>query len=279
MSPVRDRSRIESTACSTVGVEPVLEVGCGRTLACASTSTRRAPPAMPDRSSHASPVEPVTIGSLPGATSSRLVRATVPGDRALQLEVHDRDGQPIECPAQRSARLPVEVAKRRTGGRRQPVRRRRRRGHRLQVEQVRDQAEVVTCPMQLVLEDAAATVFLSAAPNASGGLIGGPPGCGPRSRPTRRARRTRPVTAPGQPAPPHMPPAARPPDGVRPRGRCCSGRRPPGTGAPSAASPPVQGRRRGRGSGPPSGGNHGGVARAPRPVDTPRATPSARPGP
>ena len=95
------------------------------------------------------------------------------------------------------------------------------------------------------------------------------PGCGPRSRPTRRARRTRPVTAPGQPAPPHMPPAARPPDGVRPRGRCCSGRRPPGTGAPSAASPPVQGRRRGQGSGPPSGGNHGGVARAPRPVDTP----------
>ena len=67
---------------------------------------------MPDRSSHASPVEPVTIGSLPGATSLRLVRATFPGDRALQLEVQDRDGQPIECPAQLIARLPVEVAKR-----------------------------------------------------------------------------------------------------------------------------------------------------------------------
>ena len=81
---------------------------------------------------------------LPSAT-------TVPGDRALQLEVQDRDGQPIECPAQLIARLPVEVAKRRTGGRRQPVRRRRRRGHRLQVEQVRDQTEVVTCPKRDIL--------------------------------------------------------------------------------------------------------------------------------
>ena len=190
----------------------------------------------------------------PGCAAS----APPSGDRALQLKVQDRrkvSGARIGPGWSRSAAQAAGDNPSAPPPPRPPP----------ASQKVRDQTEV-TCRCNW--SSRVRPHLPVAAPNASGGLIGGPPCCGPRSRPTRPPR-TRPATAPGAAcaATCHQPRARLM---EFPRGRCCIGRRPPGTGAPSAASPPVQGRRRGRGPGQTSGGNHGGVARAPHRHASPR---------